>query len=73
MDTSANFLNLKPSNLLPTLWQELFYADISWQILAIAVSIFLAFIISKAWRNKVKNDGKDDTRLDLLLIRLAFP
>lgn len=73
MDTSANFLNLKPSNLLPTLWQELFYADITWQILAIAVSIFLAFIISKAWRNKVKNDGKDDTRLDLLLIRLAFP
>lgn len=73
MDTSANFLNLKPSNLLPTLWKELFYADITWQILAIAVSIFLAFIISKAWRNKVKNDGKDDTRLDLLLIRLAFP
>ena len=73
MDTSANFLNLKPSNLLPTLWQELFYADITWQILAIAVSIFLAFIISKSWRNKVKNDGKDDTRLDLLLIRLAFP
>lgn len=74
MDTdNLDFLNLKPSNLIPNLWKELTYADISWQILAIITSIVLAFIIAKSWSNKVQNDGKDDTHLELLLIRLAFP
>lgn len=73
MDTSAEFLHLTPSNLLPTLWQEVFYPDITWQILAIVTSLVLAFLISKTWKTKIQNDDKDDTHFDLLAIRLAFP
>lgn len=73
MDTNLDFINLKPSNLLPNLWKELTYPDIYWQGLAIIISIILAVIVAKSWNNKVQNDGKEDTRLELLLTRLAFP